>query len=322
MTVLRLTSLITITALAVAASAGCSAEPPAEETTSTSSSVTTATNVSRALAYGKSLIGTPYGWWYSGGIPEGEPMWAASGAPPSADDVYSTNCAGLTNLMLRYVGKEVPGYGGTGSYGDYYWDVSEYFDPYKDYPPGTLLGRYYRDTYDQGHVAVVIEGGYVLQSYANCYGCSYPGVNDWSTVAASHDGYYYEYAVLPENWLGGTGGSNSGDCAWGDGYYCGGNGVTGDEQTLYKCSGGSASVSQKCSGSCVAEAAGVDDHCGAASDNEPTGCDYGDGYYCGGNGVTGDKSTLYSCWNGVPTVYEKCAKGCAAQAAGIDDYCN
>lgn len=47
----------------------------------------------------------------------------------------------------------------------------------------------------------------------------------------------------------------------------------------------------------------------------------GDGYYCGGNGVTGSASTLYSCWNGVPTVYEKCKNGCAAQAAYVDDYC-
>lgn len=254
MTIRNLLALCMITSLVA-----CTEEPPLEETASAASEVTTANNVSRAIAYGKSLIGTPYGWWYSGGIPAGEPMWAASGPPPSY--IGATNCAGLTNLMLRYVGKEVPGYGGTGSYGDYYWDVSEYFDPTRDYPPGTLLGRYYRDAYDQGHVAVVIEGGYVLQSYANSYGGSYPGVNDWSTVAASHDGYYYEYAVLPQNWLGGTGGANSGDCAWGDGYYCGGNGVRGDEQSLYRCSGGSASVYEKCETGCAAQAAYVDDYC-------------------------------------------------------------
>lgn len=311
-------SIITMSWFAIA---GCKEEPSPEQTVSSSSSVTTSTNVSRALAYGTSLVGTPYGWWYGGGIPEGEPMWAAAGPPPSADDVYAANCTGLTNLMLRYVGKEIPGYGGTGSYYDYYYDVSEWFDANRDYPPGTLLLRPYSDVYDQGHAAVVTYGGYLLQSFADCFGCTTPGVNDWYTVAESHRGYYYELAVLPENWLGGSGGSNSGDCAWGDGYYCGGNGVTGDEQTLFRCSGGTPSVSETCTGSCIAEAAGVDDHCGAASPDQPTGCDYGDGYYCGGNGVNGDTNTLYSCWNGTPTVYEKCAKGCAAQDAYVDDYC-
>jgi hypothetical protein len=258
MSLRSIVALVAFTGLIVPTVVACTTEPPAEEIASATSEVTTATNVSRALAYGKSLIGTPYGWWYSGGIPAGEPMWAASGAPPSY--IGAANCAGLTNLMLRSVGKDVPGYGGTGSYGDYYWDVSEYFDPNRDYPPGTLIGRYFRDSYDQGHVAVVIEGGYVLQSYPDYYGGSYPGVNDWWTVAESHDGYYYEYAVLPQNWLGG-GGSSSSECAYGDGWYCGGNGVSGDAQTLYHCSGGSASVYERCANGCAAQAAYVDDYC-------------------------------------------------------------
>jgi hypothetical protein len=255
---LRLPVLLAAWALPTAACRP--AAPTSEAQASTSHELGAAAgNVARALAYGKQLVGTPYGWWYSGGIPAGEPMWAAPGAAPAVGSVTATNCAGLTNLMLRAIGKEVPGHGGTGSYGEHYRAVSETFDPGRDYPPGTLLGRYYRDVYDQGHVAVVIEGGYVLQSYADAYGGTYPGVNDWWTVAQSHAGYYYEYAVLPDDWLGGGGGG--GECAHGDGYYCGGNGVTGDASTLYRCAGGAASVASSCPAGCRANAAGVNDAC-------------------------------------------------------------
>lgn len=57
-------------------------------------------------------------------------------------------------------------------------------------------------TYDQGHVAVVLANGHVLQSYADAFGGAYPGVNDDWTVAESDAGYFYEYYVLPEDWLG------------------------------------------------------------------------------------------------------------------------
>jgi hypothetical protein len=50
-------------------------------------------------------------------------------------------------------------------------------------------------------------------------------------------------------------------------------------------------------------------------------CALGDGYYCGGNGVKGDKATLFLCKAGVPTVVEKCAYGCAPMPPGIEDRC-
>jgi hypothetical protein len=84
-------------------------------------------------------------------------------------------------------------------------------------------------------------------------------VNDWSTVAESHAGYFYEYAVLPEDWLGVS--SATTECAYGDGYYCGGNGVSGDSSTLYLCAGGSASVYEACASGCAAQPGGVDDWC-------------------------------------------------------------
>jgi hypothetical protein len=109
--------------------------------------------------------------------------------------------------MLRAAGRPLPsdpaaGTGGTGAYGRYYAKVAKPFDPSATYPAGTLLGRHYRDTVDQGHVAVVLADGKVLQSFANVYGGTSPGVNARYTVAESHDGGYYEYVVLPEDWLG------------------------------------------------------------------------------------------------------------------------
>lgn len=52
-----------------------------------------------------------------------------------------------------------------------------------------------------------------------------------------------------------------------------------------------------------------------------TQCAAGDGEYCGGNGVTGDASTLFSCAGGKATALRKCTNGCVAELPGTDDYC-
>ena len=131
--------------------------------------------------------------------------------PPEEVIAEGCFCAGVPNLMLRAVGREVPTLGdalydgGCLAYGEYYADVAEAFDVNEDYPAGTLIGRYFSwersAAGDQGHVAVVLDGGYLLQSYDGD-GAGYPGVNADVHVADSHAGYYYEYAVRPENWLG------------------------------------------------------------------------------------------------------------------------
>jgi hypothetical protein len=51
------------------------------------------------------------------------------------------------------------------------------------------------------------------------------------------------------------------ECPFGSGLYCGGNGLSGDTKTLYRCTAGSVSVEQTCGGSCVNEAPGVNDRC-------------------------------------------------------------
>ncbi len=159
--------------------------------------------VAKAIAYGESVIGAPYVWWKGGPLPKQAPMWTADGPPPEAAVVRKegTNCAGLTNLMLRAIGKKVPsvegfGQGGTGTYAKYYEAVAQKFDIDQKYPSGTLVGRRYRGVNNQGHVAVVLANGHVLQSIPD------EGVNKTYTLKQSHGKGYYEYAVLPEDWLG------------------------------------------------------------------------------------------------------------------------
>jgi hypothetical protein len=159
--------------------------------------------VSKAIEYGLSVRGAPYVWWTEGEVPAGSPAWAENAPPPPPEEVIAQGCfcAGVPNFLLRAVGKEIPGYqegdepydGGTLAYGEYYADVAEPFDESQVYPPGTLIGRYFswdRLAYgDQGHVAVVLEDGYLLQSYdADRYGN--PGVNTNDHINDSGLGYY------------------------------------------------------------------------------------------------------------------------------------
>ena len=55
-------------------------------------------------------------------------------------------------------------------------------------------------TPDQGHVAVILGNGNVLQSYAPV-GSTRPGVTASVRLVDSHAGYFYERAVLPQHWL-------------------------------------------------------------------------------------------------------------------------
>ena len=161
--------------------------------------------INDAINFGKSLVGIPYGWWSGGDCDIKGPMWAENGPVPK--NINSCNCAGLANLILRYMNKELPyieniTIGGTLSYFTYYESVSEPFDIDKTYPIGTLLMRNFRDIDDQGHVAIIIENtgkiSKVLQSHIDD---TTNGVNIDYSLEESHCGDYYEKIVLPENWL-------------------------------------------------------------------------------------------------------------------------
>jgi hypothetical protein len=153
-----------------------------------------------------------------------------------------------------------------------------------------------------------------MSAMAWCYnGCS-PGsacdhaarTLDYKTAA----NYLYNTYGSSYWYGGGTGGS----CVYGDGLYCGGNGVTGDSRTLYRCTSGSVSVAEVCI-ECERMPVGQNDRCKAAA------CPYGDGLYCGGNGIGGSTSTLYQCTAGKVTTKQVCANGCERMPVGQNDRC-
>ena len=144
--------------------------------------------VSKAVEYGLSVVGAPYVWWTDGLVPDRGPAWAEDAPPSSPEEVIVEGCfcAGVPNLLLRAAGEEISTLGaelydgGCLAYGEYYSSVAEEFDINANYEPGTLIGRYFTWNRlvngDQGHVAVVLEDGYLLQSYDGD-GYGYPGVN-------------------------------------------------------------------------------------------------------------------------------------------------
>ena len=138
-----------------------------------------------------------------------------------------------------------------------------------------------------------------------------PGPNwNWPVYMA-----YIQGASPPST----PGGSGGGSCPNGDGLYCGGDGVSGNRNTLYRCSGGALSVVQNCASGCQYMPAGVADKCDPAP--PPPACPGGNGVYCGGDGVAGDRNTLYECSAGRLTVLQSCSAGCEFMPAGIPDRC-
>jgi hypothetical protein len=103
----------------------------------------------------------------------------------------------------------------------------------------------------------------------------------------------------------------AGACAE-SGRYCGGDKVGGSPDSLYRCNGdGTASLLEACAYGCIVRPAGQDDTCQ---------CQPG-GYYCGGDKVEGDPSTLYQCnTDGTGSAVNHCANGCVV-VPNQDDTC-
>ena len=106
-------------------------------------------------------------------------------------------------------------------------------------------------------------------------------------------------------------------CPLGNGLYCGGNGITGDANTLYRCTNGVIAPEATCAAGCFKKPSGQADAC---VDTTQT-CTAGNGLYCGGNGIEGNANTLYRCQSGVVSVSQVCTAGCAPQPTGENDVC-
>jgi GH25 family lysozyme M1 (1,4-beta-N-acetylmuramidase) len=105
-------------------------------------------------------------------------------------------------------------------------------------------------------------------------------------------------------------------CVFGDGLYCGGNGVVGDPRTLYRCTGGRVTRERICALGCAIHSIGDDDACRATDV-----CPLGNGLYCGGDLIGGNRSTLYECTDGQVSFDQSCANACVWQPPGVDDTC-
>ena len=173
--------------------------------------------VEKGIQFGISLIGTPYDWWRCGENQRDAPMFAKNGPCPPNNEIKTCNCVGLTNLMLRSVGNTLPysdiDIGWTESYAIYYKkkNVIKDFNVDITYPRGSLLIRDYKDIYNPGHLAVILESigkkSKILHSITSQQmndNVKYylPGVNNNDTIEQSHKFFQYEYVVLPNKWLG------------------------------------------------------------------------------------------------------------------------
>jgi hypothetical protein len=100
------------------------------------------------------------------------------------------------------------------------------------------------------------------------------------------------------------------------GFYCGGDKLAGDPDTLYQCNGGGVPLARgRCEGGCLVRPA-QDDACAGVGGT----CVEG-GFYCGGDKVDGDPQSLYRCSGGVGVDRVACANGCVVAPAGEDDHC-
>jgi hypothetical protein len=164
-----------------------------------------------ALEWINPLVGKmPYGLWTGGIVPPDSPAWAINGPPPSRSylALHRIFCAGVPNLMLRFVGKRVPTFGNPHYDGGMraYWS---YFDGFHQsfnvqaVRRGDLLLRHYSNEQNQGHVAVALGDGaeaFLLQSYWS-HGDGLPGLNKLISVSTSHAVEHYERIVRVNNWI-------------------------------------------------------------------------------------------------------------------------
>jgi hypothetical protein len=187
------------------------------------------TNFYEALEYVRPRIGNMLYWvWMGCNVPDGEGMYAVNRPLPPDGQLLGRriNCAGATNLFFRAAGKRIPtrGFpqfdGGVAAYFDsptiiarfgtvgYFHGCDEAFNLAKakqraeETRSGVLIGRpYVNETLcGQGHVAILLPSGYVLQSFQ--FGPSgQPGLNWNYTIEESHADGYYKRMVHPRVWI-------------------------------------------------------------------------------------------------------------------------
>lgn len=179
-------------------------------------------NFERGVAYFTPAVGKTSYWFWPPAldiVPDGPGAFAVNKPMVPITQVISGGifCQGVINGFRRLAGKKVPTMGddrydgGTWANQNYFADYIEKFSRYEVYPRGTLVGRYFRwagrpgfsGVLDQGHVAVLMGEQNLAQQKDPLILHSHPAVGglNYTRLGASHAGWYYEYAIRPEDWI-------------------------------------------------------------------------------------------------------------------------
>jgi lysozyme len=185
------------------------------------------TNFARGYKYVMQLNNHMKYWvWSSGPVPDGEGAYAVNKPLPPAEQLRGKRifCAGVPNLFRRAAGKNIPtrgnalydggvaayfytsAFGGLGpgffSGVDVPFNLAKAKKWARETGSGVLIGRCYRGNTlaGQGHVAILLPDGKVLQSFQ--FGANgEPGLNTDYTIEQSHAGNYYEVMAHPRAWI-------------------------------------------------------------------------------------------------------------------------
>lgn len=166
-------------------------------------------------SYAKSLIGIEYVWHKDDmEIGEAPPFYSKNAPPPPIEEIRDGGlcCAGFINTIRRKKGLSVPGVkgghkypGGVPAWKEYLEKKGVLIPVHANTPltPGMLLVRPLKDDEDQGHVAIVAEGGGLLHCYPDHLemegrGRHGPGV---TLDAEIHDINYYKFYVKECDWM-------------------------------------------------------------------------------------------------------------------------
>ena len=180
-----------------------------------------AKKIKKALDYAKEFEGMRYKFSEKTPLKDGPPFWIENSLPPSISYIkkYGSCCAGLTNLVRRYMGLEVPGHitgkkihefiGGTGAWFSYLESEGrlQKIDLTKTYPDGTLLLQNY-SVENAGHVAIVLKSskkGLLDSKIIHNVGGIFKEKKYREVVIELLKDYpdykRFTHVCLPENWL-------------------------------------------------------------------------------------------------------------------------
>lgn len=155
---------------------------------------------------------TSYLWWKDNEstLEKDAPFYCTRIPDTKTIQESGCNCAGLINMLHVSRGLTVPGVISKEQYagGTYIWfkylkraKLLEPIDVEKSYPAGSLLIRKYRNSVDQGHLAILYSSGPLLeQKLLHCY--PEKGITIDDSVTTSHNWLkkgYYEFICI--NWF-------------------------------------------------------------------------------------------------------------------------